>query len=268
MGNRKKSSPKTAKRKASSRKTEKAMKPATRKTALQQAEDQIPARLVPSWERFKARRKKLGVGPFDLIGESHPQYLAVQKVDNEYRNEYQSALPEQLKFWKGETQVDEFNRLEDVIPWLEECLRLVRSLCDSNLQVNIDIGIELGKEALSNLRLILKHLAIDERPPLPKSKKLRDPDDVVAALDDALIWVKRKGTGTYSSPQNYARDQWIYDHVHQNSCHTLSLKLKKKAKTEKWTIISSRNGFKKGADRYADFHKMERRRFKDDRVSR
>jgi hypothetical protein len=68
--------------------------------------------------------------------------------------------------------------------------------------------------------------------------------------------------GAYPSAKTYARDEWIYKNIHLNSCDTLSVKLKKKAKIEKWAIISSRNGLKKAADRHADYHKKEKRRFK------
>ena len=69
-------------------------------------------------------------------------------------------------------------------------------------------------------------------------------------------------TDPYSMPLTYARDKWIYDNIHKNTSDTLSRKLKTKARKEKWQIISSRNGFKKAADRYADFHSLEERRFR------
>ena len=68
--------------------------------------------------------------------------------------------------------------------------------------------------------------------------------------------------GAYPSAKTYARDEWIYKNIHLNSYDTLSVKLNKKAKTEKWAIISSRNGLKDAADRHADYHKKEKRRFK------
>ena len=68
--------------------------------------------------------------------------------------------------------------------------------------------------------------------------------------------------GAYPSAKTYARDEWIYKNIHLNSYDTLSRGLVEKSKSAKWEIISSRNGFKKAADRYADFHKREHRRFK------
>ena len=66
---------------------------------------------------------------------------------------------------------------------------------------------------------------------------------------------------SYPTPQSYGRDKWIYENIGQNTCDTLSRKLREKAKVKKWDIISSRNGFKKAADRYADYHSLEKRRF-------
>lgn len=65
----------------------------------------------------------------------------------------------------------------------------------------------------------------------------------------------------YPKPQTYSRDKWIYENIGKNTCDTLSCKLREKAKAEKWEIISSRNGFKKAADRYAEFHSLRKRRF-------
>jgi hypothetical protein len=72
----------------------------------------------------------------------------------------------------------------------------------------------------------------------------------------------RQVAGAYPSAKTYARDEWIYKNIHLNSYDTLSVKLNKKAKTEKWAIISSRNGLKNAADRHADYHELEKRRFK------
>lgn len=88
--------------------------------------------------------------------------------------------------------------------------------------------------------------------------------DILATVEQPDSQVDEPPSPTYPNPGTYARDMWIYDSIHRFSCDTLSRKLKEKAKAERWTIISSRNGFKKAADRYADFHKLERRRFKAD----
>jgi hypothetical protein len=68
-------------------------------------------------------------------------------------------------------------------------------------------------------------------------------------------------TNSYPTPHTYARDKWIYDNIEAHDCHSLSLKLKRVAKRNKWEIISSRNGLKKSADRYADSHGLPRRRY-------
>jgi hypothetical protein len=65
----------------------------------------------------------------------------------------------------------------------------------------------------------------------------------------------------YPKPETYARDQWIYENIQSHTFHTLSLALKEQAKIERWQIISSRNGFKKTAKRYADFHRLPERGF-------
>lgn len=79
------------------------------------------------------------------------------------------------------------------------------------------------------------------------------------AVGDTAI--ETKAAKQYPSPQTYGRDKWIYENITSHTCHALSQKLKNRAKQNKWEIISSRNGFKKAADRYADFHTLERRRF-------
>ena len=69
----------------------------------------------------------------------------------------------------------------------------------------------------------------------------------------------------YPMPGTYERDKWIYENIEQvDCCDTLSRKLKEQAKKRKWQIIGSRNGFKKAADRYANFHKLPIRRFAGD----
>jgi hypothetical protein len=71
----------------------------------------------------------------------------------------------------------------------------------------------------------------------------------------------------YPSPNTYARDKWIYENIQEHTCHSLSLALKEKATTEKWQIISSRNGFKKAANRYAVFRGLPERVFRKTTVT-
>ena len=88
-------------------------------------------------------------------------------------------------------------------------------------------------------------------------ERLEEPRDDEAEAE-------RQQSEQYPLPGNYARDKWIYEKFNKHDCHSLSLKLKKKVAREKWVIITSRNGFKKAADRYAKFHGFSKRRFSDD----
>ncbi len=69
-------------------------------------------------------------------------------------------------------------------------------------------------------------------------------------------------TQPYPTPDLYARDKWIYENIQSHTRHSLSLALSKKARIEKWQIISSRNGFKKAANRYAKYHGLPERTFR------
>jgi hypothetical protein len=71
----------------------------------------------------------------------------------------------------------------------------------------------------------------------------------------------------YSKPNLYGRDQWIYENIGRDDYQSLSAKFKEAARRPKWEMISSRNGFKNSADRYAGFHRLPRGRFGDDAES-
>lgn len=59
----------------------------------------------------------------------------------------------------------------------------------------------------------------------------------------------------------YARDKWIYEHISSHCRKSLKLALKPVANQNGWQIISTPNGLKKSADRYATFHNLPPRRF-------
>jgi hypothetical protein len=65
----------------------------------------------------------------------------------------------------------------------------------------------------------------------------------------------------YPTPETYARDQWIFENIQNHTCRSLSLELKRQSVPKKWIVISSRNGLKVAADRYANHHGFDPRRF-------
>ena len=54
--------------------------------------------------------------------------------------------------------------------------------------------------------------------------------------------------------KDYARDNWIYENYGTMTHNAMSLELEKRKKTDGWKPLSSPNGIKKAAKRYADFH--------------
>jgi hypothetical protein len=66
----------------------------------------------------------------------------------------------------------------------------------------------------------------------------------------------------YSNPPTYARDKWIYDNIEGcKSFRMLQLAMEKIARREQFELLTSGQGFKNAADRYADFHGLPKRRF-------
>lgn len=68
----------------------------------------------------------------------------------------------------------------------------------------------------------------------------------------------------YPHPEDLAEDEWIYNHIHNYSFADLKVEhndwCQAKKKTQKF---SRRNTYKNRADRYADYHGLSHRRFKD-----
>lgn len=91
-------------------------------------------------------------------------------------------------------------------------------------------------------------------PSIAKSVNVPEPRDDGAGGGEGVI--------LYPVPETLARDKWIYENIECNSLSKLQLKLKEIAKREKFVVINSRPGFKNAADRYADYHKLPHRRFR------
>ena len=64
-------------------------------------------------------------------------------------------------------------------------------------------------------------------------------------------------TETYKWPDEYERDNWIYQNIDKNSYRDTVTKLKKLSEDKKWNLVESRNGIKKIAKRFAEFHQCE-----------
>ena len=62
---------------------------------------------------------------------------------------------------------------------------------------------------------------------------------------------------SYKWPASYERDKWIYDYIPKHSCSDTVTALEKLAIKKNWDLVTSRNGLKKAAKRYADFHGFE-----------
>jgi hypothetical protein len=71
----------------------------------------------------------------------------------------------------------------------------------------------------------------------------------------------------YPAPQHYARDKWIYEKIATMNYAALSLEIKTISQKNRWDIITSRNGFKDSADRYANFHSLDLKRFPNRRTA-
>ena len=59
---------------------------------------------------------------------------------------------------------------------------------------------------------------------------------------------------SYKWPASYERDKWIYENIPEHSFSDTVTALEKLAIKKNWDLVTSRNGLKKVAKRYADFH--------------
>ncbi len=82
------------------------------------------------------------------------------------------------------------------------------------------------------------------RPPTPDEGKESDP---LRQLSN-----RRE----YSVPSECERDKWIYEHFGPMTFDDLSVELGFFAEKKKWKAITSRNGIKSAARRYADHHSL------------
>lgn len=187
---------------------------------------------------------------FDTAAHPDPKVTAYYETLNSGR--YNSALQAALSL-NGALQYaccESFEGDDFAPPWaraewesLKSHLLFLRDISCEALESKINKELA---EALIHARIKFARLPAEDVP-----------------LNERIDPKPRAGTSgaEYPSPEHYARDKWIYENIACNSFAGLQLKLKAEAKKKKYVVISSRPGLKKAADRYAQYHKFDKRRF-------
>jgi hypothetical protein len=128
----------------------------------------------------------------------------------------------------------------------------------------IALGETAAKEASAAIQQRTKEF-LSAQPPEPNAEA---PGTTGGGADDAKQTDAGAPTKEYPTPHNYALDKWIYENIDRFECAELSVELKAKGKPHHWVLITSRNGFKNAARKYAEFAEEPHKGFPDKRGSK
>lgn len=164
-----------------------------------------------------------------------------------------------------------------VCPLLEQSKKQYESLIGAarSLAQDHDKRVEFDHARQRLGSLACKLMDYTKEPAKRPEAEIQEPVDASPATGTAKHKAAGSNSGAshttgdpYPTPNNYARDKWIYENIDRYSCAKLSVKLKETGKPHHWALVTSRNGLKDAAKKYAGYAGLPVKGFPDRRNSK